>query len=321
MKHISRLTAAALAGWAIARLFGVDRVRRFEAPVAPLLSFTPYAAAAAPAIAALQRRRPYAVTAALAGSALALTVLPRTIKRRQPETDGPVLRILSANLLAGQASEDVVVGLLRWTSADVLFVQELTYDAATRLKQAGLNELFPHSIGDARSGGARGWGIYARFALAEGPPVAAIAVGQPMARLHLPTGPPVDLVCVHPHAPTPVRSRWRVARWRKELAALPPPADVPRVLAGDFNATLDHAQFRRLLGLGYADAACQMGHGLVPTWGPEGKPALLAVDHILLDPRCAVLRTSTHVLPGSDHRALFAEIKLPGRTSMSPALP
>jgi len=47
-------------------------------------------------------------------------------------------------------------------------------------------------------------------------------------------------------------------------------------------------------------------------WGPRGKPALLTIDHVLVDPRCAVLATSVHDLPGSDHRAVYAEFRLPG---------
>jgi endonuclease/exonuclease/phosphatase family metal-dependent hydrolase len=52
----------------------------------------------------------------------------------------------------------------------------------------------------------------------------------------------------------------------------------------------------------------------VPTWGPwiRGCPALLALDHVLADPRCAVGAVSVHPLPGSDHRAVRAEIRLPG---------
>src|SRR5260370_39646337 len=105
--------------------------------------------------------------------------------------------------------------------------------------------------------------------------------------------------------------RRAAARWRFELAALPPPGDVPVVLAGDYNATLDHAQFRRLLRLGHVDAASQAGHGLVPTWGPEprGRPALLPFDHVLLDPRCAAVATSTHQLPRSDHPSLSTSFR------------
>jgi endonuclease/exonuclease/phosphatase (EEP) superfamily protein YafD len=123
----------------------------------------------------------------------------------------------------------------------------------------------------------------------------------------------VQLICVHPHPPFPPWARRAVSRWRDELAVLPPPGDPPVLLAGDYNATLDHAEFRRLLRLGHADAASQAGHGLTPTWGPEptGRPPLLAFDHVLVDPTWAVLATSAHPLLGSDHRALFAELRLP----------
>jgi endonuclease/exonuclease/phosphatase (EEP) superfamily protein YafD len=99
---------------------------------------------------------------------------------------------------------------------------------------------------------------------------------------------------------------------------MPPPADPaadpPRVLAGDFNATADHAYFRDLLRLGHVDAASQLGKGLVPTWAPwgtRGGPGLLTIDHVLVDPRCPVLAASVHRVPGSDHHAVYAEFRLP----------
>jgi endonuclease/exonuclease/phosphatase family metal-dependent hydrolase len=102
-------------------------------------------------------------------------------------------------------------------------------------------------------------------------------------------------------------------RWRAELKALPPPGNLPRVLAGDFNATLDHAAFRGVLRLGYADAAQQTGNALTPTWGIPGRRALLPLDHVLVSPGCAVRAFSVHAVPRSDHRAVYAEIQLPGR--------
>ena len=47
---ISWAVAGGLAAWAAARVTAADRVRRIEAPVAPLLSFTPLAAAAGHAL-------------------------------------------------------------------------------------------------------------------------------------------------------------------------------------------------------------------------------------------------------------------------------
>ena len=311
---ISWAVAGGLATWAAARVTAADRVRRIEAPVAPLLSFTPLVAAAAPAATltlGLARRRGPAATAALAAAALAVVMRPRVARRMQPAASGPVLRVLTVNLLCGRADAEAVVALVRRTGADVLFLQELTGDAVTRLKQAELDDLMPQKA-PGLSGGPRGSGIYSRFPLSDGPPpLLPVHAAQLTAVLELPGGEVVELTCVHPHPPLPPRSRG-VARWRQELAVLPPPGELPRVLAGDFNATLDHAVFRRVLRLGYADAALQAGKALTPTWGPAGRPALITIDHVLVDRRCAVLASAVHAVPGSDHRAVYAEVRLPG---------
>ena len=143
---ISWAVAGGLAAWAAARVTAADRVRRIEAPVAPLLSFTPLVAAAAPAATltlGLARRRGPAATAALAAAALAMVAGSRAARRMQPAASGPVLRVLTVNLLCGRADAEAVVALVRRTGADVLFLQELTGGAVTRLKQAGLGDLMP----------------------------------------------------------------------------------------------------------------------------------------------------------------------------------
>jgi endonuclease/exonuclease/phosphatase family metal-dependent hydrolase len=307
------VVAGGFAGWAAARLAAADRVRRTEFPVVPLLSVTPQVAAAAPWAALglrLARRRGPAATAALAAAALGLAVRPRGIPRPQPTACGPVLRVLTVNLFHGRGEAETVVDLARRVEADVLFLQELTADAATRLKQAGLADLMPHARLEPRRGSG-GSGIYSRFPLSEGPEVAPVRAAQPTAQLELPGGEEVELICVHPSAPALRRDG--AVRWRAELAVLPPPGRLPTVLAGDFNATIDHAAFRDVLRLGYADAARQAGTALRPTWGPPGRGAMLTLDHVLVDRSCAVLACSVHVIPGSDHRAVYAAIQLPGR--------
>jgi endonuclease/exonuclease/phosphatase (EEP) superfamily protein YafD len=305
--------ASCAAGWAVARLTAADRFRPLEPVAVPLLALTPHAAVAAGVAALLLRRKGPSATAALAGAALAALVAPRAIPRRQPAAEGPVLRVLTVNLLCGGAAGGRLVELVRRTAADVLFLQELSEEAVSRLKQAGLSELLPHEMAEVIGYRYRGSGIYARHPLRDGLTIGPSYASQPTARLDLPSGRSVQLVCVHPHPPIPPWHGPAAPRWRRELAALPPPGEQPVVLAGDYNATVDHAQFRRLLRLGYVDAASEVGNGLVPTWGPEprGRPALLPFDHVLIDPRCAVLATSTHQLPGSDHRAFYAEIRLP----------
>jgi len=309
---ISWAVAGGLAAWAAARVTEADRADGIDAPVTALLSFTPQAAAAAPLAAlglAAARRRGPAVTAALAAAALLAVTAPRATRRRQPKANGPVLRVLTVNVLCGRADAEAVVALVRRTGADVLFLQELTGGAMTRLNRAGLDDLMPHRTTELR-GSSLGSGIYSRFPLKEGRPLEPAHAAQPTAVLKLPGGEAVELGCVHPRAPLPPSPR-AVDRWRQELAVLPPPADLPRVMAGDFNATLDHAPFRRLLRLGYADAAREVGNALTPTWGRLGEPALITIDHVLVDRRCAVLASSVHAIPGTDHRAVYAEIMLP----------
>jgi endonuclease/exonuclease/phosphatase family metal-dependent hydrolase len=305
--------AGGLAAWATARIIAADRVQRTENSVVPLLSFTPQVASGAPWAALglrLAGQPGPAATAAVAAALLGLVVRPRGIPRSQPGVRGPILRVLTLNLYHGQADAEAVVALARKVDADVVFLQEFTADAASRLNQAGLDDLLPHRRAEVLPG-SRGSGIYSRFPLSAGPTVTPVDRAQPAALLELPGGEAVELVCVHPMPPT--LRHGGAAQWRAELAVLPPPGELPRVIAGDFNATLDHAAFRDVLRLGYVDAARQAGTALTPTWGPAGKNAVLTLDHVLVDRDCAVLDCSVHVVPGSDHRAVYAAIQLPER--------
>ena len=307
--------AGVFGGWAVARLAGADRLRFAEAWSVPSLSFTPQVAAAAWAGALLLRGAGPAAATAVAGAALTGAVGLRAVPRRQSAAvggTGPVLRVVTANLLVGRAEAEAVVELVASKQADLLFVQELTEKAEAGLEQAALGELLPHRVTQPVRYRTRD-SIYSRYPLHGGPPMVPASAARVCARLDLPSGQGVQLTCVHAGPPRYPWSPAATARWRGELAALPGPGDGPHVVAGDFNATLDHAEFRRLLRRGYADAASQAGHGLSLTWGPRPgrRPTLLAIDHVLVDRGCAVLTTSVHRLAGSDHRGLYAELRLP----------
>ena len=306
--------AGAAAVYAAARLSAADRLVPLQRVSVPLVSLTPQASAAAGLLALALRRRGPAVTAAVSAAALAAVLAPRALPRRRPAGGGTAVRLLTANLHQGDAAGPELLALAAQLGADVLLVQELTDDGEARLRAAGVHDLLPHELSDVYGYRYRGSAIYARYPLEAGLPVGPSYASQPSARLTLPSGGHVQLVCVHPHPPYPPWAPPAVPRWRGELAALPPPGAAPVILAGDFNATADHAQFRLLLKLGYRDAATEAGRGLIPTWGPRiGRgPAALTFDHVLTGPRCAVARVSVHLLARSDHRALFAEIRLPG---------
>jgi endonuclease/exonuclease/phosphatase (EEP) superfamily protein YafD len=83
---------------------------------------------------------------------------------------------------------------------------------------------------------------------------------------------------------------------------------------GDLNATLDHHELRRLISTGYEDAAGEAGSGLHPTWPRGGRrllPLSVTIDHVLADARCGVGTVRAFDVPGTDHRALLAELILP----------
>jgi endonuclease/exonuclease/phosphatase (EEP) superfamily protein YafD len=97
----------------------------------------------------------------------------------------------------------------------------------------------------------------------------------------------------------------------------------PLVVAGDFNATLDHEPMRRLLRTGLRDAARQANSGWQPTWPGATDAAgalpigvrLIALDHVLADRYYSAISTSTYPIARSDHRALVARL---ARSSAQP---
>jgi endonuclease/exonuclease/phosphatase (EEP) superfamily protein YafD len=202
------------------------------------------------------------------------------------------------------------VALARRSDADVLSVQELTPELADRLDAAGLAELMPGRVLVARSGGG-GVGLYARVPLNPHAVIMRTMNPSPVGSAQLADAPPVDLVAVHAFPP---ERGDRLEAWRSDLRALPPatPDGRLRILAGDFNATLDHAELRRILDTGYQDAAAQVGAGLHGTW-PRGRafPPPVTIDHVLVDERLGVRAVSIHTIPGTDHRAVLAELELP----------
>ncbi|GAA4676446.1 endonuclease/exonuclease/phosphatase family protein [Phytohabitans rumicis] len=295
--------------WAAVRLLGVER-----GPLVQLLAFTPYVAgwSLVPVALALGLRRWWpAGVAAVAAVALIGVVAPRAVGATQP-VDGPRLRVLTANILGGGADMAVLAQLVREHDVDVLAVQEFTPGSAALLDAYGLAELMPYrQLNPVDS--AAGSGLYSRLPITDGG-VRRNDGGftQAYATVHAPDAAPVTVESVHPAAPYSVAM---VPSWRTDLNGQPraTPEGPIRVLAGDFNATLDHAPLRRLLDSGYRDAADAAGAGLTGTWGPYDGDRIppVAIDHVLVDRRVGVRDVSVLRLPGSDHRPVLAELALP----------
>lgn len=307
------LPAAVFAGIALLRLvasgiFGWDGV----AVTTVALAVTPYVAAGGLLLAmliALCRRWGSAIVVIALSFALGLTLLPRVFGDAQPGTGGPELRVASVNLYYGEADAEAVVELVRRQKVDVLALQELTPDAAARLDTAGLGDELPHQLFESEAG-ADGSGLASRYPLT-GLSLAEDSVfQQPSASVQLPDGVTAEVVAVHAVPPV-TRSAW----WRSDLRGLPPKdkQGPVRILAGDFNASLDHAEFRRVLDHGYVDAADQRGEALVATWPQQRVAPPVTLDHVVVDTRIAVTGFDVFDLEGSDHRPVLASLRLPAQ--------
>jgi endonuclease/exonuclease/phosphatase (EEP) superfamily protein YafD len=294
--------------FALIRIFGLERWLLVE-----LVAFTPWIAATAvvPIAFAAALRRWWAVgAAAVVAAALAAIVLPRAFGETTSADGepGPTFRVLASNVGFGLASADELMTVASEREVDALIVVELTPEFDRRLRRLGVRELLPHAVLRAEPK-ARGSGIYTSL------PVQSFSrdrlpggLVMPSARV-LPAGAPAfDLVGVHTAPPTAGTDAWT-----GDLEALPAAdATTPTILAGDFNATVDHEAFRDLLDRGYADVAETLGQGLTPTW-PTGRrlPPLVTIDHVLADERLGIREFSAHEITGTDHRAVFAELELP----------
>lgn len=296
---------AGLIGWLVVRTFRLER----GYPLVPMLAFTPYVALAAPLVAfgaAAARRWVATGVSVLVVVSFAAATVPRVVTVPEPTPTGRGLQVLTANLYYGQVPAAEVVGLVRRLGVDVLSVQELTPAAAGALADAGLGDLLPHAVLDPRSGAA-GAGLYARHPLRR-LPGATVPGGfaMPAALVQPPGGRAAEVTAVHPVPPATADA---VPGWRRGLAALPPAGGArPRILVGDFNATLDHGALRAVMRRGYLDAAAAAGKGLAPTWPAAGWLPPVTIDHVLVDRRCAVLDVSVRAISGSDHRAVFADV-------------
>ena len=298
--------------WAIARTLALDGGH----PLVAAISFTPYVAASAivPLLVALVARVwAVAAVAALALVALAAAVLPRALDGPQlagPGAKGRPLVVMSLNMRFGEADARSIVRLVRERDVDVLSLQELTPEAVARLDRAGLRRLLPARVLHPESH-ARGSGLMARRPLRAAPGPEPGGPREARATLALAGGGGVGLVAVHPFPPL---SPERVRDWQAVMRGLPEPgADGrPQVLAGDFNATLDHRELRRLLDRGYADAADATGDGLRATFRSRSTFLAITIDHVLVGPTIRVRRVAAHAVRGTDHRALIAELLLRG---------
>ncbi|MET9395129.1 endonuclease/exonuclease/phosphatase family protein [Streptomyces sp. NPDC006624] len=293
---------SAVAGFRIADSDGVT-------PVPQILAFLPWLLApTALALLLTLRSRwwPGAVWGVVLLGLLAWYIEPYGKTGDPPGRPVADLRVLTSNVEFGRATGPLVAAVRR-EEPDVVFVQECDPACDARLRR-DLAGALPHRRA-VEGGGSEGSVLLSRFPLR---PTAGVAgtMGMPGAVADV-GGHPVRLQLAHPMPPLP----GQVDLWKRELGAVRDAAradrGTPLVLAGDFNASQDHAAFRRILDTGLHDASRVDGADRTATW-----PALTArvfgaqIDHVLVSKDFAAHRTRVLDLADTDHRAVVTDLTL-----------
>ncbi|MEU9857022.1 endonuclease/exonuclease/phosphatase family protein [Streptomyces sp. NPDC047974] len=288
------------------KAYGTDGVT----PVPQLLSFLPWLtvpAALGVLCAAAARHRPLAWLSVLVLMVTAWTTLPPMLVYSSG-TPLARVRVIAANVEFGQATGSLV-DLARREKPQLLYVSECD-PRCVRTLTAALSRQLPHRASvDAE--GSKGSVILSAYPLRDRSAVPA-TMGMPGATAEI-AGRAVRLQLAHPMPPLPDQvGLWKteLARLRAEIDARPP--DEALVLAGDFNASQDHAAYRAFLTTrALLDAAHVTGASRTPTWPAEGPlPPYVQIDHVLSSHTLTPVATRFLPLPGSDHRAVLADLDL-----------
>jgi endonuclease/exonuclease/phosphatase family metal-dependent hydrolase len=278
----------------------------FVWPLIPIVSFTALALVTSliPLVTSLVLRA-WAVALCLLVFAVPLgaTLEQRAIAVDQPEVLGPEFRMISANLALGHADLSVLANKIRDQRPDVVALQEVTPANIDELRRLGVLRRYRFQRGDPRTGSV-GYITLSRTRLTEIPDSALPNGMWPLYRV---VGFKLNVRNVHPLPPVKPRQS---TTWRSILGSIPPPQEPDTIVAGDFNATLDHRAFRSVLGRGYRDAAFELGDGLTPTWMPH-TARRLTIDHVLASSGVRFEHYSAIDLPGSDHRIVVVSMQLP----------
>ena len=301
-------------------------LRTFDIPGGPtdtLVAFTPYAipcAFLAGLLALLGHARLFALVCAVLFVVHVWWLAPMYLASG-PTVRGYSTTVMSVNLQYGNGDADQVVELVRERDVEILAVQELTDQAVEELDAAGLDRMLPHRHLAPSDGTPNGTGIWSKRAVT---PTAfgnerRMAFSNLRATVATRGGVEVDLLAVHPFPPLPTTSE----QWRRdvgELVRVGVPADRPMIMAGDFNATRDHAPLRQLRSQGLRDAADQAGAGYGPTWGVGAPfPRMFEIDHVLVsDGDIKATELTRHSIENTDHSAVVAELLISEATGQVP---
>ena len=305
---VAWLTVVALAPFAAARVLGLDRsVDRalIALTLAPWVLLPAYFALF---VGAAARRR--ALTAcALVLVVVHLAVVVPEVRGSSPDVDGRPLRVVTANLQAWNPTDDWPI-VLDGLEPDVLVLQEFAPHHLVTLERSGRLSGLSNRVLDPRPG-THGSAIYSHYRITDPEIVRLGDKPQTRGTVHI-GGQTVDVISVHTTQPV-----GNAQPLRTELSHLANIAQRSQpdlaIYAGDYNSSTMHTPFRDLLTQSdLRDAHGMVGRGLATTWPTNRRmPPIALLDHVLVPHGVEVSAVSETRIPGSDHKAVVADLVLP----------
>ncbi|MGW9628485.1 endonuclease/exonuclease/phosphatase family protein [Microbacterium sp. NPDC055521] len=241
-----------------------------------------------------------------------------------PQKTDESVRVLSWNTAGAAVSADTIAGVIADQQIDVVSLPETSEEVgeqiAIMMRDAGRPMWVHHvNIHPDVPDGPQAWQTtilisadLGEYSVIDSSRDGSSNTGSVPSAVAMPvdgTGP--TIVAVHAVAPR----QNAMPQWRSDLEWIADQCPEGEfILAGDFNATLDHMASFGVDGgtMGRCvDAAASTGNGMVATW-PAQLPRLAGapIDHIMSSPEWKA--SGTLVLEdsgGSDHRALVAQLE------------
>ena len=216
-------------------------------------------------------------------------------------------RVLTANVRLGSGT-DALVETLRRERPQIVSVQECDSVCTEALRGSSMRSAYPYRhVVEAE--GAAGSALLSVYPLEEESSVKGL-LAMPGAVADI-DGRRIRVQVAHPMPPQPEA----LGTWRTELDRLraygASRGGTPTIIAGDFNASQDHAAFREILETGMNDAARLTGQSRTPTWPNTSLlPMGAQIDHVLVSDPMTAVEAQFLELEGSDHIAVLADVKL-----------
>jgi endonuclease/exonuclease/phosphatase (EEP) superfamily protein YafD len=291
-------------------LFGLDELT----PFAQLAAFRPQSVIVVLVLAVVMLvRRGWRIAAAMIavlGLIGAARTAPRQLSDPHSAPNGArVFTIMVANVLGGGARAADVAALIRERRPDLVSLPEAQADVREEIRAQLQDQQYKGFTAQPSRAAPSATSVLVSAAL--GDVRFTTESGTSFGNVVVTGGNlgAVRLIAYHGYPPLPDA----VPAWKSDLRKVRQwcSQDPPIVIAGDFNATLDHADFRHALGGYCRSVGPSVGGGLQGTW-PSDQPAVLRaqIDHVVVTRQFEPATFATYPIEGTDHRAVVATVAL-----------